>query len=261
MRKASSTTALKSPLADSITPYVSERRAIGYTCEEEARRLRRLDPCLGEQGRASAELPRELVRQWRAKRPHAHPRTQAARAGRTRQLARFRVDRGLPAYGPPALRTESVRVDFTPHLFTRAALRALRACVDRLPATPRSPPRHLVMPEMCRVLYGGGLRISEALPLTVTDVDLDQGVLRLREATFRKDRLVPLSPGLTERLRCSAVAGDRAGDLGQPFCPNRDGAHDTTCAVYGLFRRLLRAAGLSHGGRGRGPRLHDLRHT
>ncbi len=254
-------TALKSPLAEIITSYVVEKRAIGYRCEAEARILRRLDCFLTTQGLASPELPRELVRQWVAKTPHEHPRTQAARAGLTRQLARFMADRGLPAYVPPPVRMEIARLDFTPHIFTREQIQALLACVDRLPASPRSPRRHLVMPELFRVLYGCGLRISEAVKLAVTDVDLGQGVLLLREAKFRKDRLVPVSPGLAERLRCYATAVDRARALDQPFFPNRDGGQYTKWGVYGIFRRLLRDAGISHGGRGRGPRLHDLRHT
>lgn len=260
MSKASPT-ALKSPLADIITQYVAERRAIGYRCEAEARVLRRLDGFLTGQGLASVELPRELVRQWLAKTPHEHPRTQAARAGVTRQLAHFMAERGLPVYVPPPVRMAIARLDFTPHIFTRAEIRALLACVDRLPATQRSPRRHLVMRELFRVLYGCGLRISEALKLAVTDVDLGQGVLLLREAKFRKDRLVPVSPGLTERLRYYAAAVDRVRDLGQAFFPKRDGGHYTKRTAYGIFRRLLRETGISHGGRGRGPRLHDMRHT
>ena len=254
-------TALQSPLADIIMSYVAERRAIGYRCEAEARLLCRLDRFLAGQGLAAPELPRELVRQWVAKTPHEHPRTQAARVGLTRQLARFMADRGLPAYVPPPARMEISRVDFTPHIFTREEIHALLACVDRLPASLRSPRRHLVMPELFRVLYGCGLRISEALKLTVTDVDLDHGVLLLREAKFRKDRLVPVSARLTERLRCYAAAVDRTRDRGQAFFPNRVGGQYTKWAAYGIFRRLLRAAGISHGGRGRGPRLHDVRHT
>jgi integrase len=241
--------------------YVAARRAIGYRCEEEARLLRRLDRFLAGQGLTSVELSRELVRQWLAKTPHEHPRTQAARAGLTRQFARFIAERGLPAYVPPPMRMEIARLEFTPYIFTRAEIRALLAAGDRLPATARSPRRHLVMRELFRVLYGCGLRISEALKLTVTDVDLGQGVLLLREAKFRKDRLVAVSPGLSERLRCYAAAVDRARDLGQAFFPNRNGGPYTKWAVYGIFRRLLREAGISHGGRGRGPRLHDVRHT
>ena len=113
-------TALKSPLAEMITSYVAERRAIGYRCEAEARILRRLDCFLATQGLAAPELPRDLVRQWLAKTPHEHPRTQAARVGLTRQLARFMADRGLPAYVPPPARMEIERLDFTPHIFSRA---------------------------------------------------------------------------------------------------------------------------------------------
>jgi integrase/recombinase XerD len=254
-------TELKSPLANIMMQYVVEKRAIGYRCEEEARLLCRLDVFLAGQGLTAVELPRELVRQWVAKVPHEHPRTQAARVGFTRQFARFIAARGLPAYVPPALRTEIVRLDFTPYIFTRAEIHALLACTDRLPASRRAPRRHLVMPELFRVLYGCGLRLSEALKLTVTDVDLGQGVLLLREAKFRKDRLVPVAPGLSERLRCYAAAIDRARDRGQAFFPKRDGGHYTKRGVYGVFRRLLRDAGISHGGRGRGPRLHDVRHT
>jgi integrase/recombinase XerD len=254
-------TALKSPLADIITRYVTERRAIGYRCEEEARVLRRLDQFLAGQGLASVELPRDLVRQWLARTPHEHPRTQAARVGVTRQVARFMADRGLPVYIPPPARMEIVRLDFTPHIFTRAEVRTLLACVDRLPADPRSPRRHLVMPELFRVLYGCGLRISEALKLAVTDIDHDQGVLLVREGKFGKDRLVPVSPGLAERLRRYAIALDRERDIAQAFFPKQDGRHYNKRAVYGVFRQLLREAGISHGGRGRGPRLHDMRHS
>ncbi len=31
--------------------------------------------------------------------------------------------------------------------------------------------------------------------------------------------------------------------------------------VYQRYRRYLEAAGISHGGKGQGPRLHDIRHT
>lgn len=31
--------------------------------------------------------------------------------------------------------------------------------------------------------------------------------------------------------------------------------------IYGKFRVYLKVVGISHGGKGQGPRLHDLRHT
>jgi integrase/recombinase XerD len=249
------------PLSDLITSYLAEKRAVGYRYLEEERLLRRLDEFLAGHGLTAMELPRDLVREWLAKRPHERPRTQASRAGITCQLARFMVGRGVPAYVSPPVWREIARLDFMPRIFTRAEMRDLLTSVDQLPADPRSPRRHLVIPELFRVLYGCGLRISEALKLTVPDVDLDEGVLLVREGKFRKDRLVPLSPGIAGRLRRYAGTLDRTEDQGQAFFPKQDGSHYDKGTVYSLFRKMLQAAGMSHGGRGHGPRLHDLRHT
>ena len=249
------------PLANLISSYVAERRAVGYKCLEEERLLRRLDHFLVGRGVTTPELPCDIVKAWMAKTPHERPRTRASRVGITRQLARFMVDRGLCAYIPPPVRMEIARLDFTPRIFTREEISALLSSVDRLPASPKSPRCHLVMPELFRILYGCGLRVSEALKLTVADVNLDEGILVIREGKFRKDRLVPLSPGLSGRLRRYAGALDRTGDRGEAFFPKQDGSHYDKGTVYSIFRRMLLAAGMSHGGRGHGPRLHDLRHT
>lgn len=207
------------PLANLISSYVGERRAVGYKCLEEERVLRRLDHFLVGRGVTTPELPCDIVKAWMAKTPHERPRTRASRVGITRQLARFMVDRGLCAYIPPPVRMEIARLDFTPRIFTREEISALLSSVDRLPASPKSPRCHLVMPELFRILYGCGLRVSEALKLTVADVNLDEGILVIREGKFRKDRLVPLSPGLSGRLRRYAGALDRTGDRGEAFFP------------------------------------------
>lgn len=43
--------------------------------------------------------------------------------------------------------------------------------------------------------------------------------------------------------------------------PNARGGSYRARTLYGVFRRFLWAAGISHGGRGLGPRLHDVRHS
>jgi integrase len=116
------------------------------------------------------------------------------------------------------------------------------------------------MPELFRVLYGCGCRLGEVLRLRVADVDLEQGVLTIRQGKFRKDRLVPLAPALTDRLR-RYLAGMKLMEPQAVFFPNAYGRSYSLKGVYSLFRRFLRRCGIAHGGRGRGPRLHDLRHT
>ncbi len=50
-------------------------------------------------------------------------------------------------------------------------------------------------------LYSGGLRVSEAVHLKVSDVDSQRMVLRIEQGKGRKDRYVMLSPRLLEALR------------------------------------------------------------
>jgi len=47
------------------------------------------------------------------------------------------------------------------------------------------------------LLYGAGLRISEALSLELTNVDLTAAILTIRESKFYKTRLAPMSPART----------------------------------------------------------------
>lgn len=51
------------------------------------------------------------------------------------------------------------------------------------------------------LMYTTGLRISEALNLLPTDIDSERMVIRVRQGKGRKDRYVPLNPGLLESLR------------------------------------------------------------
>src|SRR5664279_6418542 len=86
------------------------------------------------------------------------------------------------------------------------------------------------------------------------------GVLQIRDAKGGKDRQVPVSEPLRIRL-----ADYHAQLIGRPgrnwFFPGRNGLPLTVGNIDKNFRRFLWQARISHGGRGRGPRVHDLRHT
>ncbi|WP_233437539.1 tyrosine-type recombinase/integrase [Legionella anisa] len=80
--------------------------------------------------------------------------------------------------------------------------------VDQIKPTASSPLRHLIIPEIFRLLYGCGFRLSEVLNLRVRDVDLKQGVIIIREGKHGKDRLVPPALDMVERLRVYAESID-----------------------------------------------------
>jgi site-specific recombinase XerD len=61
--------------------------------------------------------------------------------------------------------------------------------------------RHPCYQAIVMVLYGAGLRITEALALEVTDIDAARGVIRVRHGKGNKAREAKLSPSLYTWLR------------------------------------------------------------
>jgi integrase len=149
---------------------------------------------------------------------------------------------------------------YVPYIYTDQELAALFAQTDRCHYNSQVPFRHLVMPVLFRTIYACGLRVSEARLLRFADVDADAGVLTIRNAKGGKDRQVPVSEALRNRLAGYdvRVAGRTGGEW---FFPGTAGQPLTLMNVERNFRRFLWQARIPHGGKGHGPRIHDLRHV
>lgn len=177
-----------------------------------------------------------------------------------RQFSRFLCRLGYSAYVPDSTLAPREQSSFAPRILTPEEVRKLLQAVDALEPTARSPLRHVMMPEVFRLLYGCGFRLGEVLKLRVRDVDFNQGIITVRQGKFRKDRLVPLALPLVSRLQKYAASFENR-PLDQIFFPAPNGGPFSLRTVYGLFRQLLLKCGIAHAGRGKGPRIHDLRHT
>jgi integrase len=248
-------------MADAITALVEQKRAVGYKYAAEARVLARFATfCRGEfPGRQAPD--RASVEAWlsAAQRRGVTPATLQTLAAPVRQLGRWLHRRGVAAYVlPKGVLPRPAR--YVPHICTDQELAALFAQTDRCGYCSQVPFRHLVMPVLFRTIYACGLRASEARLLRVDDVDLDAGVLQIRDAKGGKDRQVPVSAALRVRLAGyhAQVTGRSGGDW---FFPGTAGKPLTLGNIEKNFRRFLWQARISHGGRGHGVRVHDLRHT
>jgi integrase len=247
-------------LAPFMDRFLQEKHACGYRYHEPTRILRHLDHFLVQEGLTSCDLPRSIAQKWLAKRTHESPRTHQQRIMVVRQFSRFLCRLGYSAYVPDATLAPREQSSFTPRILTPEEVRKLFQAVDALEPTARSPLRHLIMPEVFRLLYGCGFRLGEVLKLRVRHVDLNQGIVTVHQGKFRKDRLVPLALSLVNRLRKYAARFENR-PLDQIFFPAPDEGPFCLRTVYGLFRKLLLQCGIPHAGRGTGPRIHDLRHT
>lgn len=251
---------LRSPVGSLMEQFVQEKQACGYRYGEEAHLLARFDRFLCDEALAQCALPRSISRKWLAKQRHESSSTHQHRIGIVRQFATYMCRLGYPADVPEPLMGAKCAGRFSPRILTHAEIAHLFHALDQLTPTARAPLRHLIMPEVFRLLYGCGFRLGEVLHLRVADVDLERGVLTVREAKFGKDRLVPPALPLVQRLqRYAAGMGDRSSDA--YFFPSPSGGPWSLSAVYWLYRELLLRCGIAHAGRGKGPRVHDLRHT
>jgi integrase/recombinase XerD len=176
---------------------------------------------------------------------------------------RFAILRGYATTSPLPMVVPKPPQAFTPYIYSREEIRCLLQAVD---ACDHS--RGTIQAHTCRalilLLYGAGLRISEALTLTLTDADLSAGVIQIREGKFYKTRLVPLSADLIKVLTGYAIKRRREHSAlpDAPFFASRTGKRITLRAADGIFSRLRLRADVrrSDGGRFQ-PRLHDLRHA
>jgi integrase len=114
------------------------------------------------------------------------------------------------------------------------------------------------------LLYATGLRIGEALKLTLADVDLRRRLLTVRETKFKKARYVPLSASTTRHLADYLRERKRKGfslAASARVFVNSAGGPYGAAGVCTIFLQTLRELGLRGPKGKKGPRLHDFRHT
>lgn len=249
-----------SVFASLCNEFIAQKRAIGYRYITEDRDLKYFDGFIQSMGLKELILSRELVEAWVEKRPCEAAKSREHRITIAREFARFVAVKGYAAYIFPPQKKQT-NVNFTPYIFTNEEISKIMYEADHMEKKSVSPYIHLIIPVLFRVLYGCGLRISEALSLRVQDVDTQHRHFTILDSKYGDSRIVPMSKTLHER--CVTFMGSIPSHVypDSPFFPSRAGGTMGTRGVYAQYRQLLWQAGISHGGRGNGPRLHDLRHT
>ena len=118
----------------------------------------------------------------------------------------------------------------------------------------------IVDPVLFRVLYGTGLRISEALKLTISDVDTRAGTLRIRDSKNGAGRTIPITGRLAGTLDAYLTAAHptAASRATYVFYSRAPGRQINQATIYMRFRGYLADAGIPHFTGG--PHPHSLRH-
>jgi len=248
-------------LSEIVSLYVSHKRALGQRFRSEEAVLRSFCKAVGDGPIPSVDEKTVLIFldgsgpitvSWEKK--------HRVLSG----LYRFAQTRGW-AEGSPLPRTipKTTVPAFVPYVYSHEELKRL---LDAVPAacSGRTPIEEEVLRTLILFLYGTGLRIGEALRLTLAEVDLRQVCVHVRGTKFFKSRMVPMGKDLTGLLTGYVLKRHGIQDTSSEtplFCFS-NGSPLSQSSVRSAFRRLRSHAGLMRdGGPRRQPRIHDLRHT
>ena len=238
-------------MLNAIETYLTLRRAAGFAMSSAEYLLRSFAAFAAEHGQPHVQVQTAI--DWAALGP-----TVAQRDARLRAVCRFvrhvQVEDARHEL-PPANHFGARKRRRPPHIYSADEIDRLVKAALRL--GPKGSLRPLTIATLIALLSVTGLRISEALKLTVADVTRD-GLL-IRETKFRKTRLVPLhdtaAAGLQRHLACRRPRSDD-----DPVFVDKRGLALRYIAVKETFDRLVGRVGIRPASIRR-PRLHDLRHT
>lgn len=242
-----------------ITQYIAFKRSLGYKYHGAEFRFRVFDRFAVREGCTEVGITKELFEKW------MEPDVNEAESNRYRkvnELIHFSMylnDLGVSSYCPRNI--PHTKPSFIPYIFTHDEVIRFFACCDERANCRRYPTEFIyATPSLYRLLYGSGLRISEALHLEAKDIHLDENYLLLRNTKNNIDRLVPFSNSVAEALRQYKGYRDKVfGENAKYFFAQAGDAHWSTGVAYENFRRILARAQIPH--TEKGPRLHDFRHS
>lgn len=182
-----------------------------------------------------------------------------------RGFYRFAVSRGFATTMPLPTIQPKLPPSLQPYIYSVAELKRLLAATDSLQLPNNSPLQALMFRTLLLLLYGTGMRIGEALSLSLRDVDLVDRMITIHAAKFFKSRLVPIGPELTQKLADYAARRRRLAlpeGESSAFFATRTGHGVCYARVHILFHRVRECAGVKRESSARyQPRIHDIRHS
>jgi integrase len=249
-----------------VDDYLAERRRLGFKLRNMALALASFASYaehVGHQGPLTTDVMADWSRQDKAQ---GHSLGTSARRLKvlrpfTRWLRQFEPRTEVPdasIFGPVPGRV-------APHIYREAEIVELLAAARGL--NPQGGLRPATFETLFGLIASAGLRVSEALSLLDTDVDLSDSTLMVRQTKFAKSRLLPLHPSTVEvliryrELRSRQVpatadtpffVGTRGRRLGQPLSDRQ---------VHRVFNELRGHLSWVNRGAHDNPRIHDLRHS
>src|SRR3954454_17569813 len=251
-----------SKLREAAERYLQLRRDLGCKLVETGRLLQ--DFLAFAEREEASHVTTDLALRWAQQPSSVQPATRARRLSVVRRFAAWLSASDRRTEVPPAGLLPGRYVRKRPYIYSDAEIADLIRTAGQLASTAGLKGRTYAT--IFGLLAVTGMRVSEVLALDREDVDLGEGVLRIRRTKFGKSRLVAVHDSTRQALADYAHERDRV--VHRPataaFFLSEGGDRVTGWAARYNFAKVSREVGLrapaGERRHGRGPRLHDMRH-
>lgn len=247
-----------SDISSMLIAYLKEKRMTGYRFKSQEKYLKSFDLYYDRKGYSGKRLTRPMIDGFIYTIPE-QPSTHYAKERLLHDFALFLIRNGYSeVYVPEIKSTPDKRSSHIPYIFTEDEMARIFKATDSWEDSFNTN-RDRIDPLFFRLLYGTGMRVSEALNLLVKDFNPAEGLLTVYHAKNNKDRLIPLSPSLTQRMMELVGKIHRYSKDTDVLFPTQNGNRMDVSTIYRRFRSYLLRAGISH--TSAGPRIQDFRHN
>lgn len=245
--------------------FVDAKEAVGFSRKYFESNLGLLDRFFIEEKVQTTFITSALIDKWGQTLTNNSYKTVCSKYSILAQFTKYMNNIGFPCYVPRIPKNKANT--YVPYIFTHEQVRSIFTVCDSLVASDHGnmDSRLFSIPVILRLLYGTGMRVSEAASLLNQDINLEKRVITIRKTKNQRQRLIPVCPSLYRVLSQYVEAGDRlplphADNMESPFFISPSGLPLSQSRIYAWFRIILKKCGIPHCAK-KGPRVHDLRHT
>lgn len=248
----------KSIFSEEIYLYLDYIVASGYKEKSYCNHLRQFDRFCIKYGLLQPVFTSQHAVEWIQRKENEASTTHYSRINGIKQFLIYLHRKGYQVF---VTRDISFRqTDFQPHIYTEDEITRYFHAVDTYESS-RNRKDAIQFPILFRFLYCCGTRINETLGIRKQDVDLGGGIIKLFETKNNCERYIVLSDELAGLMRQYAEKCFYLLDDEEYIFTTSNGGRLSGDIIYDCHRLFLQKAGIPYLGGGKGPRLHDWRHT
>jgi integrase len=247
-----------SVFADELNAYIDHKVSSGYKAISFSNVLKSFDRFCVSHAITSPVFTMAHVDEWIKKRQDEAHTTHYSRMNKTKNFLLYLSKKGFNVVVPRDVKHRTT--EFQPHIYSEDEIARYFEAVDTF-NSERCKKDKIQYPVLFRILYCCGTRINETLGIRKKDIDLEDGIIRLLETKNDCERYIVLGDDLLALVRqfaskCFYLLNDE-----DYVFTSQNGKRLQGDTLYDRHRKFLKKAGIPYIGNGKGPRIHDWRHT